>query len=806
MTSAPAGIDCGATCTASYSYNTTVTLTATPALGSAFTGWSGGACTGTDPCVVTVTAATTVTATFAVQSFAVTLIPSGAGIGTVTSAPAGVDCGATCTASYAYNTTVALTATPAVGSVFTGWSGGGCSGTDPCMVTVTAATTVTATFALQNFTLTLAPSGTGTGTVTSAPAGIDCGATCTASYAYNTTVTLTATPAVGSVFTGWSGGGCSGTAPCVVTVTAATTVTPTFVTVLPALPAAFVDITMPTTSTTVTVCPSGCDFSDLQTALDTVSLDTTIVLTAGVAYPGPFTLPNKAGAGWIVIQSSALASLPSEGSRVGPPNAGAMPTITANGLPVVAIQTATGAHHYRLVGLEISASNDTTGGILRLGDSAEPLLANQAHHIVVDRCYIHGDGLHNVRRGIQFELADGAIIDSYLSDFVDSAGDAQAINTLNAPGPLGIYNNYLEASGANILFGGGDPAIPNLIPSDIHVQGNYLSKPLAWLSSPWLVGNVFESTNSRRVLVENNVLENSWAGTQGGYIFSLTSANQGNTAPWSQTVDMTIRYNLLRNASGAFTIAGNSEPNPVTNPSTRVYVHDNLAVGMTNQAGDLSPYQVVGLATDITIDHNTVAASPGSSAALVLDDTDAQVLRRLVFTNNIVAAGIYGVTNLGPSGGDGTTALANAAPGYVFTNNVLAGIDVNQYPLGNFGPSDSPDDDANIGYADAVGGNFKLSASSPFRGAGTDGRDIGADIDGINVAAAAVIAGSTTPQMIVSTAGTGSGTVTSSPPGIGCPGVCSSTFELGTVVTLTATPAAGSVFTGWSGGACSGTG
>src|SRR5436190_1046919 len=310
VTSTPAGIDCGATCSASYPSDTPVTLTATPAVGSVFTGWSGGGCTGSDPCVVTVTAATTVTATFALQNFTLTVAPSGTGVGTVTSAPAGIDCGVTCTASFVSDTVVTLTATPAVGSVFTGWSGGGCSGTDPCAVTVTAATTVTPSFALQNFTLTLAPRGTGTGTVTSAPAGIDCGATCTASYAYNTTVALTATPAVGSVFTGWSGGGCSGTAPCVVTVTAATTVTPTFVTVLPALPAAFVDITMPTTSTTVTVCPSGCDFSDLQTALDTVSLDTTIVLTAGVAYPGPFTLPNKAGTGWIVIQSSALASLP----------------------------------------------------------------------------------------------------------------------------------------------------------------------------------------------------------------------------------------------------------------------------------------------------------------------------------------------------------------------------------------------------------------------------------------------------------------------------------------------------------------
>src|SRR5206468_2872650 len=151
--------------------------------------------------------------------------------------------------SYSYNTTVTLTATPALGSAFTGWSGGGCTGTGPCTVTLTAATAVTATFT-PTFVLTVSKPGAGAGTVSSTPAAIDCGPTCTATFVSGTVVTLTATPAAGSVFTGWSGGTCSGTDSCVVTVTAATTVTPTFVTVLPALPATFVDTAMPTTSAT----------------------------------------------------------------------------------------------------------------------------------------------------------------------------------------------------------------------------------------------------------------------------------------------------------------------------------------------------------------------------------------------------------------------------------------------------------------------------------------------------------------------------------------------------------------------------
>src|SRR5439155_1008911 len=157
-----------------------------------------------------------------------------------------------------------------------------------------------------------------------------------------------------------------------------------------------------------------------------------------------------------------------------------------------------------------------------------------------------------------------------------------------------------------------------------------------------------------------------------------------------------------------------------------------------------------------------------------------------------------------PSGGQGTTALANAAPGYVFTNNVLSGIDASQYPTGNFGPSNQPNDDANIGYVDAAGGDFRLSASSPFHQAGTDGTDIGADVDEVDAATKGVTAGSATAPIFVTIAGSGTGTVTSTPAGINCPGLCSFGFPVGMVVTLIARPSPTSIFTGWSGGGCSG--
>jgi endo-1,4-beta-xylanase len=228
VTSSVGGINCGATCTASIASGTAVTLTATPASGSSFTGWSG-ACTGTGSCIVTMTANQSVTATFAATTtnYTITVVKNGTGSGTVTSSVGGINCGSTCSATVAAGTVVTLSAAAASGSVYAGSSA--CSSAS-CPVTVNGNVTVTVTFNLAtvtNYTLTVAKAGAGSGTVTSSVGGINCGATCTASIASGTAVTLTATPASGSTFTGWSGA-CTGTGSCVVTMTANQSATATF--------------------------------------------------------------------------------------------------------------------------------------------------------------------------------------------------------------------------------------------------------------------------------------------------------------------------------------------------------------------------------------------------------------------------------------------------------------------------------------------------------------------------------------------------------------------------------------------------
>jgi Divergent InlB B-repeat domain len=237
VTSSPAGIDCHSTCSRSFSVGTVVTLTATPAAGSTFAGWSGGGCSGTGDCQVTMSAAESTTATFAVMApVTLAVVVAGGGSGTVTSSPAGIDCGSTCSAPFGEGTVVTLTATPAAGSTFAGWSGGKCSGTGPCELLLDSHTTVTAMFTrlpAPPVSLTVIQAGSGGGTVTSSPAGIDCGSSCSAVFAEGTHVTLSAVPAGQSRFEGWSGACATASTTCSVTLSADSRVTATFV----ALPA-----------------------------------------------------------------------------------------------------------------------------------------------------------------------------------------------------------------------------------------------------------------------------------------------------------------------------------------------------------------------------------------------------------------------------------------------------------------------------------------------------------------------------------------------------------------------------------------
>jgi chitodextrinase len=504
----------------------------------------------------------------------------------------------------------------------------------------------------------------------------------------------------------------------------------------PELPRVLLDTTYPSTTGATRTVPAG---GDLQATLASANPGDTIVLQAGATFTGNFVLPAKAGASYIVIRTSALdAGFPAEGTRVGPAEAPMMARIvTPNSSP--AISTAPGAHHYRLVGLEIGVASGVAinYGLVALGDgsSAQNQLTQVPHDLVVDRCYIHGNATGNTRRGVALNSASSAVIDSTISECHEVGADSQAICGWNGPGPYKIVNNRLEGAGENVLIGGADPAIPNLVPSDLEIRRNSMVKPLRWKvghathdGSNWSVKNIFELKNAQRVLVEGNTFENNWVNAQNGFSILFTPRNQDGTAPWSVVRDVTFRHNTVRHVAAGVNILGRDNYQP-SQQTTRIAVVNNLFEDVDGAAWGNGPgrlFQIVYGADAITIDHNTAF----QSGPVIFADGDAST--RVTFTNNIVPHSDYGI--IGSGTGSGTNTIVTYFPTGVFANNAfvtpydyLAG----RYPVGNFFPADM----AAVGFVNAAAGDYHLAASSPYLTAATDGTALGADVDAIAAAA-----------------------------------------------------------------------
>ena len=296
ITSDPGGINCGASCMATYASGTVLSMTALPGSATtAFTGW-GGACMGTSDCTIIMDATKALTAQFDEGTVVVSV--SGSGDGLVTSTPGGITCNPDCTEDYLPGTDIVLTAMPDSTSLFAGWSGV-CSGAGDC----TLDDLVGSNHAYAEFTrnrLIVALLGPGTGEVTSTPGGIACGPTCQADYSPGTEVTLTPSADSTTAFTGWSGA-CTGSGECVLTMNGPANVGARF-------EPTTVEVTV-TGDGVVTSSPAGIDCGA------TCSFDfpaySTVTLTATATGDDPFGgwTGDCTGTGSCVLEMNGLRSV-----------------------------------------------------------------------------------------------------------------------------------------------------------------------------------------------------------------------------------------------------------------------------------------------------------------------------------------------------------------------------------------------------------------------------------------------------------------------------------------------------------------
>lgn len=432
------------------------------------------------------------------------------------------------------------------------------------------------------------------------------------------------------------------------------------------MPRSFVDSRMPALTGIVRQVFSG---NNLQTVINAAARGDELILQAGATFTGNFTLPAKPGVGWIVIRSGGSSSLP-EGVRVTPAQLPLMAKIVSpNNAPAIA--TMPGASGYRMIGLEITHSTSSITALVRAGDWAATSQGQSASDIGIDRCYLHGNSTSNTRRGVEMHGVRVFVVDSYISDIHEVGADTQAICGWNGAGPFKIVNNYLEAAGENIMFGGADPKIAGLIPSDIEIRRNHLFKPLAWKGSQWSVKNLFEIKNGQRILFDGNTLENIWPAAQNGTAINLKSVNQEQSAPWSRAGDITITNNTCKNCYRGLSLLG-TDPNQPGVKMTRVVVRNNVF----DVVGDYFAYVNNG-ADDTVIERNTI----NNGQSLIQGENSASA--RFVFTANRVASSLpFGVKGDGTAPGMDT--INKYFPGATFTSNLIIGGAGGNYPAGNW--------------------------------------------------------------------------------------------------------------------------
>ncbi len=497
---------------------------------------------------------------------------------------------------------------------------------------------------------------------------------------------------------------------------------------LPTLPQAAVDTILPAvTGNTYPVNAGG----NLQIAFNqAAAADPTktheVVLKAGATFTGNFTLPPRAaGTGWVIIRSSALGGLPPEGTRATPAHAEFMPKIVSpNDAPV--LQTAAGAHRYRFLGVEftLAAGLKVHYNMLQLGTASQNAIQIPSH-LILDRCYLHGHPGVEVQRGIALNSASTAVLDSTIADIHMVGTETQAIAGWNGPGPFKIVNNYLEGAGVNVLFGGADPSIPNLVPSDIELRHNHFSKPLSWKPNEptyagrrWTAKNLLEIKAGRRLRVDGNVFEYSWADAQEGWAIRVVLGSDA----YAAISDLTFTNNLVRHAAYGLDICGNCST--ATSVVSRVLVQNNLFTDIsptrwTSYSGAGGALMLRSGARDITVRHNTMLQD-----GTFLVFTGAR-LANIRLTDNLGNHGPYGV--FGDGGTTGTAALDQYVTGWTFTKNALIAptVPASLYPAGNFFPASVH----SLGFVDPERRDYRLSGSSPFRTASTDGGHLGVDMD-----------------------------------------------------------------------------
>jgi hypothetical protein len=511
---------------------------------------------------------------------------------------------------------------------------------------------------------------------------------------------------------------------------------------------------------------------DLKSALSGVHCGDQVVIDAGALFSGNFAVPLiNCPTNPVLVRSASIASLP-VGLLVQQSQANLMPTIsTPNDDSVLGFAPGTSGWYFAGINFTVAQGVQELWNLITLSVNATAVSQLPAN-ITFDRVLVHGNDQMCVR-GFIADAVKFALINSQVYDFVDTVQDTQAVLAYNSPGPFLIANNYLEATGENIMFGdGGLPTIAGNIPSDITVRLNNLNKLAAWYHGPapcgaagqppcYDVKNNFECKDCQRALVDSNIM--SYAVAQGQGECVMLNIFSGYSA-----LDVTFSNNLCQHAAGGFSLNGFA-----TTATARVLWRNNLMQDISAAWGGTKGVclEVDGPSLDFTIDHNTCInlGSIAYTETAFVGDSPPSTNIGFSYTNNIAGGPLAAdsdnplmvledfptgsnLTNdvfVGDVWPQGCVGCNPEGPPYPTANHFWEATSTTT-PAGNPAPCNYPSgvspacvplNWALVGFVNYMGGNYALATTSPYHQAGSDGADVGANVTAVLAATATVARG-----------------------------------------------------------------
>ncbi|HEY8559746.1 MAG TPA: hypothetical protein VIL74_05035 [Pyrinomonadaceae bacterium] len=463
---------------------------------------------------------------------------------------------------------------------------------------------------------------------------------------------------------------------------------------------------------TITVKAGG----DFQAALDRAKPGDTIFLEAGATFKGAFKLPKKDGNEFITVRTSAAdAALPPEGARLDPRKYGSvLPKLISEAKSEPVLSALNGAHHFRFVGVEFGPTIEGLFDVIRIGNGAEKSVDELPHHIEFDRVWVHGGKKDGQRRGVAANGRHIKIQNSYFSDIMRRGEESQAIAVWATDGPVEIINNYLEGAAENILFGGAGSFL-KLVPADCVVRSNHLNKPLEWRSENWVVKNLFEIKNGRRIKVENNLMTNNWAMGQDGTAILFTTRADNGEATIIEEVEFV--NNIVRGSANGINVFGGEGSG-----GHRLTIRNNQFEDIDGKKwGGVGNFMKSTDWDGLAIENNTILQSGSIAIAY------GEPVKNFEFRNNIVFENEYGMK--GDSTASGQPTIDKFFPAGSFACNLIIGGKSASYKEKNLyveslGPA---------AFANPEKGDYRLKRDSAYVSSGCGGKRIGADLDPASV-------------------------------------------------------------------------